>query len=361
MLTRQEIHAHYAAIDPRIPPLAEYIEEDTRHYRTGIPICFYLKAHVPITDRSDEGPGRLGGDNGTGIILPAIKYGVRPINTTDPSNPKVSGSLKSVPGDAQFASDEDSCPTDSLEDETGEIHRLTRISQALYRKEPVMVVFVGHFQGYQEIEAQCEFRLAYDGPSPPSLKEFFELNWARIRDAPSKYGSTSVPGSLLWTIQPFTDDSLNISVYSFGLGLKVRYVPKNITGQSMEKWPTVFTFDLEDGLSLAFPAVPRLADAFLMQYVVNLTVPWDGHEYGAPWQIYRTQQPWRKSETGEICLQALPQYPADVNPEAFNPRVPFNSAQPRDFSEITNSQEISRPSNSEGTMDGTCCFHVYHP
>jgi hypothetical protein len=231
---------------------------------------------MAITDRSDEGPVRLGGDNGTGIIIPAIKYGARPINTTDPSNSKVAGSLKSVPGDSQ--SEEDSSPTDSAEDETGEVRRLARISLALHNQEPVMVVFVGHFQGYQEIEAQCEFRRAYNGPSPPSLKDFFEFNWARIRDAALKYGSTSVPGSLLWTTQPFTDDSLNISVYRFGMGLKVRYVPKNFSGLPMEKWPRVFTFDLEDGLSIAFPAVPRLPDAFLMQFAVNLTVPWDGHE-----------------------------------------------------------------------------------
>jgi hypothetical protein len=257
----------------------------------------------------------------------------------DPSNPKVAGSLKAPPDGSE--PEEDSSPTDSAEDEIGETHRISRILQALHNQDPVIVVFVGHFQGYQEIEAQCEFRLAYNGPPPPSLKEFFEFNWARIRDASSKYGSTSILGSLLWTIQPITDDSLNISVYRLGMGLKVRYEPKNITGHPMEKWPTVFTFNLEDGLSIAFPAVPRLPDALLMQYLVNLTVSWDGREYGKPWQIYLTQQPWRKSETGEIYLQALPKYPADVDPEAFNPRIPFNAAQPRDFSEITNDREIS--------------------
>jgi hypothetical protein len=100
MLTRQEIYTHFASNDPRIPPLAEYIEEETRPYRTGVPICFYLKAHSLVTDCSDEGPGRLGGDSGTGIILPAIKYGARPINTADPSSPRVPGSLKSMPGSA---------------------------------------------------------------------------------------------------------------------------------------------------------------------------------------------------------------------------------------------------------------------
>jgi hypothetical protein len=342
-LARQEIYDHYAGNDPRIPPLAEYIEEDTRPYRTGVPVCFNLKAHTSITDRSDEGPGRFGGGNGTGIRLPAIKYGTRPINTTDPSNPKVVGSLKStlVLSSLDDLGD-DSNPTDSMEDETGETHRLARIALVLHNQEPVMVIFVGHFEGYQEIQAQCEFRLTYNGPAPPTLKEFFNFNWARIRDAASKYGSTSVPGSLLWTIQPITDDSLDISVYRSGMGLKVRYIPKNFSGFSMERWPTVITFDLDYGLSIAFPAVPRLPDAFLMQYAVNLTVPWDGHEFGKPWQVYLTQQPWRKSETGEIYLQALPQYPGDMNPEVFNPRIPVNAAQSRDFSEITNSHEISR-------------------
>jgi hypothetical protein len=38
----------------------------------------------------------------------------------------------------------------------------------------------------------------------------------------------------------------------------------------------------------------------------------------------------------------MPYYPADMDAEAFNCRVPFNAAQPRDFSEITDKQEISR-------------------
>jgi hypothetical protein len=124
-------------------------------------------------------------------------------------------------------------PRDSVGDE--EPHRLARIAAALHKQEPVMVVFVGRFQGYQEIQAQCEFRLMDSGPAPPSLKDFFNFNWARIRDAAQKYGSSSVPGSLLWTIQPITDDSLDISVCKFGMDLKVRYVPKNFTGLPMDK------------------------------------------------------------------------------------------------------------------------------
>jgi hypothetical protein len=53
---------------------------------------------------------------------------------------------------------------------------------------------------------------------------------------------------------------LDISSYRFGMGLKVRYAPKDIKGLPMDKWPAVFTFDLEDGLSIAFPAVQRLQE-----------------------------------------------------------------------------------------------------
>jgi hypothetical protein len=346
MTPRLEIYSQIAADDPRIPPFDEYIEEETRPYQNGVPICFYLKPHSVVTDRSDEGPGRLGGDNGSGVMLPAIKYGAKPINTADPKDPKVPGGLKSTPGTTTSLGDDDSEQvseqTDSDDDIQDEPRRLQKIASALNNGEPVMVIIIGHFEGYQEIQAQCEFRLDHKGPPPPTMKDCFNFNWQRIHAASERFGSTSVPGSLLWTNQPFTDESLEISVYRFGMGLKVRYQLKAQKGLEMEKWPTVSTCDLGEGLSIAFPAVPRLPDAYLMKLMVNLTAPWEGHEYGTPWQVYLTQQPWRKSETDEIYLQSMPYYPDDLDPEAFNCRVPTSAAQPRDFSEITNQKEISR-------------------
>jgi ribonuclease HI len=338
MLTRREIYDYFAAMDPRIPPLAEYTEEDTRPYQDHSWICFTLKGFIAITDRSDERPGRLGGDSSTGVMLPAIRYGKQPIDTRDPRYPKIQGGHRGTvvnPNDSD--SEQVSDQTDSENDDP-----LQKIAAALSNDEPVMVVIVGHFEGYQEIRAQCEFRLSYKGPPPPSLKDFFNYHWRRIREAAPKHGSSGMPNALLWTVQAFQDSDLNIAVYKFGMGLKVRYQLKDMKGLEMAKWPTVFTVDLEDGISIAFPGVPRLPDAFLMKYLVNITAPWDGHEFGTPWQIYCGQQTWRKSETGEIFLQKMPGYPADWNAEAFNPRVPFNAAQSRDFSEIRDKQEISR-------------------
>jgi hypothetical protein len=110
----------------------------------------------------------------------------------------------------------------------------------------------------------------------------------------------------------------------------------------MDKWPATFVTDLDYGLSIAFPAVQRLPDAILMQMLVNLTAPWDGKSFGKPWPIFLTQQPWTKSETGEIYLQASLEFPGTVDPHAFNPRIPFNSAKPPDSSEITSDSDISR-------------------
>jgi hypothetical protein len=174
------------------------------------------------------------------------------------------------------------------------------------------------------------------------MKDIFEHSWARIRDAAALYGSTSVPGSLLWTLNHIDDESLITSVYRFGEGLKVRFQHKDLKGLPMDKWPAVFTTDLMDGLSIAFPAVPRLPDAVLVQMFVNLTAPWDGKSYGNPWHIYLSQQPWRKSETGRIYLQASSEFPANVDPHAYNPRIPFNSAKDRDSSEVMSDSDVSR-------------------
>jgi hypothetical protein len=113
-------------------------------------------------------------------------------------------------------------------------------------------------------------------------------------------------------------------------------------GIPLHKWPAVYTFDLADGLQIAFGAVPQLPDAVLMQYLVNFTCPWNGVEYGTPWQIYLEAKPWRRSDTGEIVVSATPSYPGDGNPHALNPRVPMNSGQARDFTISLGEKDISR-------------------
>jgi hypothetical protein len=177
-----------------------------------------------------------------------------------------------------MGSDEsDSFPTDSEEDVIGYEHRLSRIAQAVHNHEPIMVVFVGQFEGYQGINAQCEFRLDYIGEAPPTMKDFFEFNWGKLRDTAALYGADSVPGSLTWTRNQITNEDLLVSSYRFGKGLKVRYQHKELGGLPMDKWPATFVTDLHNGLSIAFPAVARLPDAVLMPMFVNLTAPWDGN------------------------------------------------------------------------------------
>jgi hypothetical protein len=198
MPTRREIYDHHSAIDPRIPPLAQYEDEDTRPYYSGTPINFHLAQGIPIEDHSDESPGRTGGDNGTGIVLPSIRYGAPPIDTTSARDPKTQGSLQGMPGpDHDSHSSEDSFPTDSVQDTTGEDHRLIQIAKAMYKQEDVTVVIRGHFQGYEDMECQVEFRQRYTGNAPSSRQQLFEITFIKIRDAAPTYGSSGIPGSLL--------------------------------------------------------------------------------------------------------------------------------------------------------------------
>jgi hypothetical protein len=341
MTTRQEFYIHFAQDDPRIPPMSEYIEEDARRYQNGDLVIFRLKKFIEITDNSSEGPGRNGGDNGRKIILPMIIYRAAPIDTTSPTNPKVHGSARGQIG-KQTSDESDSFPTDSEEDLIGYEHRLQRIAQAVHNHEPILVVFVGEFQGYQDQISQCEFRLEYSGEAPTSMKEFFEYNWKRLCDISIAYGGDSVPGSLTWTRNTVTDESIHAPVYRFGKGLKVRYQDKELAGKPMADFEATFVTDLSWGLSVAFPAAPRLTDATLMQYMVNLTASWDGSSFSKAWPIFLTQQAWRKSETGEICLEASLEFSGEIDPHARNPRIPFNSAKFPEESEIFSDPDISR-------------------
>jgi hypothetical protein len=71
-----------------------------------------------ITDRSDERPGRLGGDSSTGVMLPAIRYGKQPVDTRDPMYPKIQGGHRGTvvnPNDSD--SEQVSDQTDSENDD----------------------------------------------------------------------------------------------------------------------------------------------------------------------------------------------------------------------------------------------------
>jgi hypothetical protein len=150
-----------------------------------------------------------------------------------------------------------------------------------------------------------------------------------------------MPGSLLWTIQLFTQESLNISVIKTGRGLRVTFAPKDLIGLETAKFPAAYSLKLAGNWHIAFGAESQAPDALLMQYLVNITAPWLGKEYGIPWQIFLNAQPWRTSETGEIGLAAAPTHPQDVDPHSLNPQIPMNAAQPRTFSAATRPKEIA--------------------
>jgi hypothetical protein len=282
MATRHALHAQARTFDPRIPPFEEYIEEDSRPYQNGDLISFKLKKFINSTDLSNEGPGRNGGDNGHGTPPPMIIYGAAPIDTTSPKDPKVQGSATGSIGKQSVLDDSesDSFPTDSEEDLIGYEHRLARIAQAIHNHEPVLFVIVGEFKGYQDQHSQCEFRLEYTEGIKNTMQEYFETNWRRICDISMAFGGNSVPGSLVWTRNQVTDDILHAPVYRFGKGVKARFQDKTSAAKPMSTFEATFVVDLNWGLSIAFPAAPRLTDATLMQYMVNITASWDGSAFG---------------------------------------------------------------------------------
>jgi hypothetical protein len=303
MTTRQEIYDHFSVEDPRIPPFVEYIEEDTRPYHDGDLVRFNLKGFIEITDRSNEGPGRNGGDNGRKIILPPIVYGNSPINITSPANPKVQGSAT---GPLDSDSESDSFPADSEEDlDLDFTHRLNRIHQAMHRKEPVFAVFVGEFQGYQSRLSQCEFRMYHNGQPPQSMDIFFQENLQRIRDVSAFLGNDVLPGALIWTLMNPSVADLDIQTIKSGRSLNVKIQHRSLKGLPMTEFGEVFVTDLPYGLSIAVPAVQNPTDADLMQLFQFVTAIPEGPQLVKPWQLYLEQKPWRKSETGKSVSSLL--------------------------------------------------------
>jgi hypothetical protein len=132
MSPRSEIHARYINADTRISPFACYIREETRPYQELDLITFRLRLDIPIEDLSGNEGGVAGGDNGRGLILPAIEY---PAPVIDMSQGKIQGGRNSpVEGMEPGPDSEESCVTDSGEDEEGsDAHKLIQVAQANHK------------------------------------------------------------------------------------------------------------------------------------------------------------------------------------------------------------------------------------
>jgi hypothetical protein len=331
MTTRQEIYDFYSRIDPRLPPFTEYIEEETRPYQNGDLVKFNLKGFIEITDRSDEGPGRTGGDNGQSILLPAIIYGHAPINTTSPANPKVQGSATGPVGPQSVSaldddSDPDSCPTDSEEDLDGDFtHRHIRIRQALYRKESVTAIFVGRFQGLQCELSQCLFRIDYLENSSQDMTEFFNSSRDKLRQVSVSFSGEEFPGAFEWARAELADSKVDVQSNHIGKRLQVWFQHRDLPSVVIPEHYEAYSIDFPYGFSLAFTAAPNLTDNQLMEILGKITAVQYGPQLAKPWQFFLEQKPWRTASTGEIVVIPSMTF-SGVNPNAVNPRVPTNAA-----------------------------------
>jgi hypothetical protein len=180
---------------------------------------------------------------------------------------------------------------------------MLQISQTLHRSEKVSVVLNGHFKGYQNIESVVSFRQDDVGAPPSDFQELFQFAFNKIAALAPIFGSSGMPGAIYWTTVPFTSDNLDISLPKSGKGLSVVFNRREMPGMPISEFPSTYTLELS-GMWISFGAENGSSDYNLMQYLVNITAPWDGTNYGQPWQVFLVAQPWRQSETGSIPSQA---------------------------------------------------------
>jgi hypothetical protein len=58
MSPRSEVHAHFAKIDPRIPPYACYEHEEVRPYHDETCLKYHLRKDIPIPDTFEKSETR---------------------------------------------------------------------------------------------------------------------------------------------------------------------------------------------------------------------------------------------------------------------------------------------------------------
>jgi hypothetical protein len=141
MSPRSEVHTRFAHEDSRIPPYACHEHEDIRPHYDNTRLIFHPKNGIDIPNTLSNGGGAAGGTNANGKVLPPVAFPVAPIDITGGS--KVQGALKGMPGPR-----DDSCATDSSEDEEGEdTHKLCKIAQAIHKGQPLTIVIRGQLEG----------------------------------------------------------------------------------------------------------------------------------------------------------------------------------------------------------------------
>jgi hypothetical protein len=233
MQPRPEIHEYFCMIDPRIPPCNEYIDVDDRPYQEHGTITFNLQSGIEITDLSSNSPAAAGGNNGSGIFLPPIIYPAPIAPVIDLSaGTKVQGANTGAVTHALDESDSES--TGSSDD------LLLQMAQFLRRRDEVIVILVGHFKGYQDMESIVHFRQNYAGQVPNSTQELFQFAFEKIASLSNAHGSSGIPRSLYWTTVTFTPTVLDITLSRSGKGLQVTFFRQETPGLAISEFPSTY-------------------------------------------------------------------------------------------------------------------------
>jgi hypothetical protein len=341
MSPRSEIHARYIKADTRIPPLACYVREETRPYHEEDLIAFGLRQDVVIPDLSGNEGGAAGGDNGRGLVLPAIEY---PAPVIDVSKGKVQGGRTSaIEGVEPGPDSDDSCATDSGEDEEGtDAHKLVQIAQAIHKAQPVTVANRGQFKGFQGEQVEIVFQRDHVDPAPDDLRELWREGMSGIVGLSNYYLADELSNALLWSQVDIPREHMDIAVAKVGVGVVVTFTHKGYPGRMMSTLPESYVVPLVKGWAVSFGAQQGAADMELTQYLADATSPWNQtlELYGKPWQVYLSSADCREGLQGEVLLKALPAPPPGKAPLAPNQQIPWVAVPPRTYIEATRPKEI---------------------
>jgi hypothetical protein len=258
MKLRSEIHADFSALDPRIPPYEEYIDEDNRPYYNECLVFFRLRDDIEITDLSSNDPSIAGGDNGHGINIPPIFLPPAPIDLSGGSKVTCASRVP-IRGPGEEESNSES--TDSDDDQ------ILRITQAIRKGEKIHVAVSGFFKRDQNMDSVVTFRQPYFGPPPDSLRMLFNIAHAAIEAMPPTLGSSGFPNALMWSKYPFTDADIDTVTTKPNDGLLVTFSRHDMPGVPISSFEKAYTLKLPSGLRISFGAEKDASDFIITGYL----------------------------------------------------------------------------------------------
>jgi hypothetical protein len=154
-------------------------------------------------------------------VFPPIIFPKPAINTTSPSNPKVSGSFAGQV-DAEEEPDSDSSSDSWEEADLEDEHKMCKLRQAIVKGQPITIEIRAEYVyggGVHEVILSREFKV---GKPPSHILEPYQLAYKQIEQIGAGYQG-GLPSSCIWTDLNLPRDRIEVTVSKRGAGIYVRY------------------------------------------------------------------------------------------------------------------------------------------